>query len=94
MGEYAGGSGSLQTYIHLARESAIDVPGGPEDYPNPSNHARMSSKGCEQPVLGVRKDPGADSVVIGGNLYTHEFMPYKARPAPRGPAERKNDWVA
>jgi hypothetical protein len=35
-----------------------------------------------------------DSVVIGGNLDTYEFTPYKARPAPKGPAERKNDWLA
>jgi hypothetical protein len=95
MGEYAGGAGSLQTYIHFARESAIGLRvWGPEDYPNPSNHACMSCKGCEQPVLGVRTSPGADGVVAGGNLDTHEFMSYKAKPAPKGQAERKVDWLA
>ena len=32
----------------------------------------MSRKGCEQPILGVRTDPGADGVVVGGNLDTHD----------------------
>jgi hypothetical protein len=83
MREDAGGPGSLQRDIHLTREGTTGLRvWGPEDYRNPLNFARMSSKSREQPVLGIRSDLGADGVVLGSDLYTHEFMSYKARLAP------------